>query len=333
MVGKTQLDVKELKNELKAVLTDPDKQEQSLDLLFQLLERVKNSNIAEAWSLAREALHMAEKLNSEQRKAKAHLAIADCSWKMAQVSLALDHYRSALNMFLHLQDHEGAARSYNGMGIVCAETDELEQALEYFENAMHYIKYLPTSKLAALITSNIGHLYFKSQRITEAMQCFEHALEKYTVLQDLKGQADVLNGIAGIHVQTGDYEKGLHTMQRAQELRRREKSEPSERVMAIDKMNMGITLLRMGKYDKAKQELQEAYELMLAVRFALYQPEVLKHLMHVSIELGDTAAFDEYLDVYEECCYEDIIHQAHQRQKQFREFQNIETYGLQQLLN
>jgi tetratricopeptide (TPR) repeat protein len=331
-MGHMPTETKELKIKLKVLLNEPTKQTQALEISFQLVEMLKNTSISEAWSVSREALHMAQKLNNEKRSADAHLNMADCSWKMAQMSLAVEHYESALNIFLHLQDHAGIARCYSGMGIVSAETGELEQALRYFEHAMQYVKLSPETKLAAVITGNFGHAYLKLQRHEDAMLCFEYALAEHTAQEDLEEMANVIEGMAGVHVQRGEYDTGLELMENVKDLRRREEPEPGRR-MAISMMNTGITLLRMGQVRSAKQELEQARDLMVKVRFMMYEPEILKHLMHASMELNDKVEFNNYLHLYEEYRFEDIIQQARERHKLFREFRNAATQSLEQMLN
>lgn len=323
-------EINELKNNLKVVLTDPNLQPQGLDLLFQLIERLKNTRIPEAWTLAREALHMAQQQNNQKKKADAYSALANCSWKMAQHSLAVEYFEKALNIYLDVQDRKGVASCYSGMGIVSAETGELEQALEYFERAMQYIKLLPASNLAAVITGNVGHTHFKLLQFEEAMHCFEHALNEHTAFGDEQGVANMLGGMAGVHVQRGEYNKGLELLEKVEKVCRSD--EPS-RSMAVTKMNTGITLLRMGRYYKAKKELEQARYMIESIRFTMYEPEILKHLMHASIELEEVAEFNKYLQLYEEHRYEDIIQQARERHQQFKEFQNAETRSIEQILN
>lgn len=331
-MGHMPTDIRELKVKLKALLNGPTQQPQALEIMFQLVEMLKNTSIPEAWSIAREASCLAKKLNNEKRSAEAHLTVADCSWKMAQMSLSVEHYESALNIFLHLQDHEGIARCYNGLGIVSAETGELEQAMGHFEHAMQYVKLSPESKLAAVITGNFGHAYLKLHRHEEAMTCFEHALKEHTAVNDQESLVNTLEGMAGVHVQRGEYDLGLELMEKVKDLRRREEPEPGRR-MAVAMMNTGITLLRMGQVRSAKQELEQARDLMVKVRFMMYEPEILKHLMHASIELNDKVEFNNYLHLYEEYRHEDIIQQARERHELFREFQKAETQSLGQLLN
>ncbi len=323
-------EIKDLKNKLRVLINDPQQQPGVLEMLFQLVEGLRNTRIAEAWAFAREALLMAQQLNNQKRQADAHLALADCSWKMAQYSLAVEHYEAALNIYLRSKDHAGIARGYSGMGIVCAETGELDQALQHFEHAMQYIMLSPESKLAAVVTGNFGHAYLKFQRYEDAMQCFERAMEIHTALNDKEGVANILGGMAGVHVQRGEYGKGLELLEKVKELRR---TDGSGRGMAVAMMNTGITLLRMEQFSRARQQLQQARDLMQAIRFTMYEPEILKHLMHASIGTGDADAFNNYLNLYEDYRHEDIIQQARERHKRFREFQNAETQSLTQMLH
>ena len=319
-----------LKEKLKVLLKDPQKHEEALDLLFQLVEKLRNSRISEAWNFAREALRMAQKRNSDKHKAAACLALADCEWKMGQYSWALENYQAALHSYLHIQDNLNIARCYSGMGIIAAETEELQRALECFEHAMRYHSSVKKSQFTVVVTGNIGHTYLKLQRFEEAMHCFEHALAEHTEFGNQEGMANMLGGIAGVHVLRKEYDKGLEHLAKVKELR---KSEEPGRGMAVTMMNTGITLLRMGKFQEAKHELKQARSLMEAIDLKTYEPEVLKHLMHVNLELGNTAEFDKCLHLYEACRHEDIIQQARERHKRLIEFENAETRSLKQLLD
>lgn len=322
---------KKLKNQLKEVLHEESQEPEQLNLLFQLIENLQNFNIVEAWAFAREALSIAQRQKDRSRIAEAHLAMADTSWKMSQMSLAIECYEAALNACLQLQDYERIARCYSGMGIVSAEIGELERALDFFDLAMQHIKSSSSSKLSAVVTSNIGQVYLKLQHYNEAMNCFENALTHYTIYKDEQGEANVLGGIAGVQVQTGDFDEALETIKRVKELRRSEVPEPGRR-LAIALMNTGIILLRMGQFGNAKQELEQALDLMRSVHFSMYEPEVLKHLMHASIELDQMTEFNRYLRLYEEFRHEDIINEARERHKKFRDFQSAQIQSIEQML-
>lgn len=319
-----------LKEKLKVLLKDPQKHEEALDLLFQLVEKLRNSRISEAWNFAREALRMAQKRNSDKHKAAACLALADCEWKMAQFSMAVDHYEAALNIYLQLKDEVGIAKCYNGMGIVAGETDELERALECFEQPMRYQNTLSNSEWAAVLTGNIGHTNLKLQRFEEAMECFEHALKKHTASGNQEGMATMLGGMAGVHVQRQEYDKAIELLTKVREILL---SKEPGRGMAVTMMNTGITFLRMNQFQKAKQELEQAHSLMEKIDFKAHQPEVLRHLMHACLELEDTAEFDRYMQIYEEFRHEDIIQQARDRHKRLIEFGNTQNQSIEQMLD
>lgn len=324
-----QNEIDALKDRLKLLLCEPLPQREALDVLFELIAKLRNMRIPEAWTFAREAMHIAQQLNMKHLEADASLALADCSWKMAQYALAIGYYERALNHYLSASDHVGIAKCYNGMGIVAAESGELERALECFEHAIRHIKSVPASKLAAAITGNIGHTYFKLKRMEDSLCCFENALDKHTSLGDHEGIANMLSGIAGIQVERGEYEEALDLLGRVKQLH---STERSNRGMAVAMMNTGITLLRMGRANTAKQELMQARELMVSIRFTTYEPEILLQLMHASLDCGDDAEFDKYMYLYEEYRHEDIIQQARERHDQFRQFQNAEAQSLGQIL-
>jgi tetratricopeptide (TPR) repeat protein len=320
----------ELKSKLKVRLKDPQKHEEALDLLFQLIEKLRNSRISEAWNFAREALRMAQQCNSDKHKAAARLALADCEWKMGQYSWALENYQAALHSYLQIQDNQNIARCYSGMGIIAAETEELQRALECFEHAMRYHSTVKKSQLTVVVTGNIGHTYLKLQRFEEAMNCFEHALEEHTEFGNREGMANMLEGMAGVLVLRKEYDNGLEYLAKVKELR---KSEEPGRGMAVTMMNTGITLLRKGQFNLAKQELEQAHSLMEKIDFKAHQPEVLRNLMHACLELEDTAEFDRYMQIYEEFRHEDIIQQARDRHKRLREYENIQNRSIEQMLD
>lgn len=319
-----------LKNKLKLLLKDPQKHTEALILLFQLIEKLKHTRISEAWSLANEALSMAQQQKNNQQTANAHLAIAESSWKMAQFSMAVDHYEAALNIYLQLQDEVGIAKCYNGMGIVAGETDELERALECFEQPMRNQNTISDSEWAAVLTGNIGHTNLKLQRFEEAMECFEHALKKHTASGNQEGIATMLGGMAGVHVHRQEYDKAIELLTNVREILL---SKEPGRGMAVTMMNTGITLLRKGQFNLAKQELEQAHSLMEKIDFKAHQPEVLRHLMHACLELEDTAEFDRYMQIYEEFRHEDIIKQARDRHKRLREYENIQNQSIEQMLD
>lgn len=281
----------ELEKQLKLASSDKEK----LDLLIALASHHKDDDFIDGWRYGQEALELASSLRAKESECRAHEVIAGCLWKLADYSKAMEHYETALDGFLGLADYYRMSKCYCGIGIIHGINENHQKAIENFDEGLACAKKANKAEMAATITGNIGHIYFKMGRYDDAMGCYEYSLNHHKNDGSEEGVANMLSGMAGIHVFKGEYDKGLELERRAVEICR---AADYQRGIAVGFMNIGEALRRMNKLEDAKDSLKKALNYSRSINLTMLEADVLKKLSEVCGELGEDEEASTYLKRY-----------------------------------
>lgn len=306
--------------ELERRIANSQDDVEKLDLMLELVDIYEKEDYAEGWRIGSEALDLATKLESKWGMAKSHEEMANCLWKLAEFGDAQNHYEEALDNYLLLGDLHGVGRCYCGMGIIAGSLENFRSALEYFEDGLSAANRAGKEQLSATLTGNIGHVYFNLGNYPQAMRCFDHSYQYYLEVRDEHGAANMLSGMAGIHVYQGDIEKGLELQRRAIQLH---KVADHPRGIATGMMNVGIALQQMKQFDKSKKELLAALNYSRSIQLKTVEVQILKVLSEVCSELGDAEASNHYLQLYLEAERDKKKLEVSEKKKKFRMQQHV----------
>ena len=298
--------------------------EEKLEGMLTLVELYTNTKNVEGWKLANVALALSIKLGDKTQIAKSHEGIATTAWKLAEYTLSLEHYTSAVEMYQELDNLHGVAKCYCGMGIICGTTEEYQTALEYFDAALEMSKKANRPELSANVTSNIGHIYFNFGRYHDAMDCFQKGLNYYQGANQNANSANMLSGMAGVHVYLGEYQLGLNLVRKANQLYRKTNN---KRGVVISTMNTGIALLRMGKLEKAEQELIEALTDCREIGLKTNEFEIIKHLIEVYDGMGNKLQLSKFKELLKEGMIEEKRASLKRKQEQLKEREEIKRFN------
>lgn len=293
---------------------------QRLEALLELVSINTNDDFVEGWKYGREALSLALGFKDREAEAKALEGMANCLWKLAEFTQALENFESALDKYLSLGNLYGAARCYCDLGVISGIMEDLRMALEYFEDGLSAARRSDRPHLAATLTGNIGHVYFKMGRYDDAMKCFDHGLQYYKQIEEDHGVANMLGGMAGIHVYRGEFDLGLEIVRRSLELQKRVKH---HRGIAVTMGNIGQTLQKMGKLEDAFNEYKRALNYARSFQLKVTESEMLKALSSVCSSLGKEEAAQHYLEQYMEGQTEEKKLAVKQKNEQFSQRQMI----------
>lgn len=293
---------------------------QRLEALLELVSINMNEDFVEGWKFGNEALALAIGFKDREAEAKAYEGMANCLWKLAEFTQALENFEAALDKYLSLGDLYGAARCYCGLGVISGIMEDYRMALEHFEDGLSAARRSNRSHLAATITGNIGHVYFKMGRYDDAMKCFDHGLEFYKQNNEHHGAANMLGGMAGIHVYRGEYDLGLEIVRRSFELHKKVKH---HRGMAVSMGNIGHTLQKMGKLEEAFTEFKRTLNYARSYSLKVTEMEMLQALSSICSALGKEDAARKYLDQYMDGQTEEKKMAVKQKNEQFSQRQLI----------
>ncbi|MCB0756193.1 MAG: tetratricopeptide repeat protein, partial [Flavobacteriales bacterium] len=268
-------------DELEKNLAEAKTEKDQMDAKLALAHHHMNDDFIEGYRLGQEALDLAKILIEKEAEALAHEVIAGCLWKLSDYTLAMEHYETALDGFLSLGDLYHLSKCHCGIGIIHGINEDYQMALERFEEALRCAKKADKLQMAATVTGNIGHIYLNLGRYKDALDCYEYTYEYQKSIGFKLGAADMLSGMAGVHVLQGEYDKGLELARRAVEAA---KAANHQRGVAVGIMNVGEALKRMGKPEEAKKEYKKALNYARSINLVMTETDVLKKLSEVCDE-------------------------------------------------
>ena len=308
-------EINSLQAKLRKYNADNASDAEKLEVLVQLVELLKEENFVKACEHANQAIELAEKLGDVRSNACARKGLGSSLWKMLEYEESILQFQAALDMYLVLSDHCGMAQCYSGMGVISGILEQNDTALAYFEQALSSAQLGKHLLLSAIITGNIGGVYFKLSEFENAMQCFQHAHDYFLEIGNIRGIADMLDGMAGIYVHRGQYNEGIEILRKCLALRQEERH---KRGIAVAMLNIGIANKQSGKPKQAKFELETALSYMRSINLKIYEQELFQQLMDVCLELGETESFRTYLQDYERAQYEELKQKGQQRNSMFK---------------
>ncbi|MBL4587526.1 MAG: tetratricopeptide repeat protein [Flavobacteriales bacterium] len=287
--------MKEELGQLELALKQDQQPAERLNTLLQILEAVDGMDLPRSEMLANKAIGLATQLNAPASLAKAHGHAAAALWKLAEYAQSMEHYDKALDKYLALGDMHGVAKCYIGKGIICGSLDEYRTSLEYFEHGLVASKKAARPLLSATIVGNIGNVYFQIGRYKDALDCFERGLEFYNEKEHPDEVAHMLGGMAGVYVYQGDLNKGLEYVKRTLSLHRKGVRPHGE---AVALLNLGMTLRKMGRKEKAKLQLLEALAFTRSSKLKSVEFDIHQNLSQVYTELGRADESSKHLNLY-----------------------------------
>ena len=306
--------IENLENALKQAASPKEE----LHALLALSDFQSDHEIVDGWNYGKRALRIAEKLKLKKEWARAHELIGICLRKLTEYPEALIHLELALDSYLGSGALYGVARCSCGMGIVCGSMEEIRTSLDYFEEALSACRRAQRDKLAATVVGNIGHCYFQLGRYQDAKERFQHAIDFYDKTGGGVPKANMIGGLAGVHVFTGEFEKGLDAIYRAKELYRQANDNQG---LSVAMMNQGLTYQKMGHLPKAKSTLIQALALARSIQFVVTELDSLKYLSDVCLELGQEEEAQKYLREYMESEREERMQEANIKAMQIQKRQ------------
>lgn len=307
---------------LENVLKQASSPKEEMDALLALSDYHTDHELVDGWNYGKRALRVAETLNDRDKISRANELIAMSLRKLTEYPEALTHFELALDSYLSSGDLYGVARCYCGMGIVCGSMEEYRTSLEYFEESLSACRRAKKDNLAATVVGNIGHCHFQLGRYKDAEQCFQHAISYYNDKNSDVPQANMIGGLAGVYVHTGEFDKGLASLEQAKQLYTKVDDEHG---LSVAMMNEGLTYQKMGNLVRAKGALIQALAFARSVQFTMTELDCLKYLAEVCTQLNQEEEAQKYLAEYLNSENEERIAEANLKAEQIKKRQFLRS--------
>jgi tetratricopeptide (TPR) repeat protein len=208
--------------------------------------------------------------------------IGDCLLRLGRWERAAEAHREAAAHATRLGDDRAAAVSNGQLAAVRLEQGRYTEALEGYTAAREAFQKLGEPRMVAVAWHQIGMVHQEAGQFEAAEQAYQHSLALEVQQNNQAGQADTLNQLGLLYQRQGRLEDAVGFHRQAVDIAVRSDDLADE---GRGRYNLANTLLRLGRYDQARTELQRAVECDKPYGHAA-EPwktwELLEHLEHAT---------------------------------------------------
>lgn len=222
--------------------------EKQYDELVAFIKRGSYADSAAVFSYGNKAISIAERLNSESKKAQIYQYFANYHYYSGRMDIAA-HYYDTSNLIAKqvndsamivsnevrktfiqsIQDPYNAesrfkelariaikhqflvslVESYNGLGIIYEDRQDMPQALTFYLKGLKEAEKTQDPRLLGMIYNNIGLTKVQLKQYDEALTDFKKGLEYAELSEDIRLPFNLENNIGLIYNNKEDYEKAI----------------------------------------------------------------------------------------------------------------------------
>ncbi|MGW7581598.1 AfsR/SARP family transcriptional regulator [Kitasatospora sp. NPDC054768] len=222
--------------------------------------RIRTARYALAQRASERALAIARAAGSAECTAAALERLAQIRWSQSDLSASLATQREVVEIHRQSGDEWNTARCLNNLGTILLHLGDSQAALDAFSEALPLAKTLGAARLGLQLLGNLGGIHLSSQNPNAARDAFEQilatgenilppndlaairvnlaaslrlpaeadraaelyraALRTFRQTGNRRAEADAMNGLGAVHLETGQYDAALDQNSRALELAR-----------------------------------------------------------------------------------------------------------------
>jgi tetratricopeptide (TPR) repeat protein len=186
-------------------------------------------------------------------------------------------------------DKEDLMQVYNWLGLIYSGMGYLDDAILYYNRSLSLARSLGDRRGQATVLNNIAGIYRDKGELDKALGYFEESLRLQT---DEKEKATIYNNMAVIYREKDDYQKAVEYFQKAIEIRERHGDYHGA---SISKLNLGGTYIEMRDYEKAEKYILEGLEGIKKVGDKYWEATGYKYLGWLYRDKGDKRTAKFYL--------------------------------------
>ena len=313
-----------------------DKGRALVHTLNEISWEYKNSNADSALFYGNKALKVAESLNDQQAVASAYNSIASSYEALSDLDNALDYHKKSLELKEQISDTIGIANSYNNLGIIYDTKGNYSKALENYFNALRiYEVHSDEFQKVPMVFVNIGIVYKKQKEYDKVLEYYKKALKIYKDNNYFVGEAITTGNVGSVLLNLEKYDESINYSLRAEKLYdslgytryvpymlvniaiakdslKQYKEAEKDYLLSIAaftkdknlyelsnaKVNLARNYIATSKYELAKQQLNDAIEIIMKNDYKEMEIKALKQLAAVNSATGNYKNAFDYLKRY-----------------------------------
>lgn len=224
-----------------------------INLMNQLANAWKHTDLQRTLELAGEALDLARKVNFASGEARAMNMLGLAAYRMSEHALAIERLRSAKEMAETIQDSTTLMMAIGNLGLVHSRLGDFPTALQYYHRQLAMVQAKGDSLNIYRILNNMGLLHHRANNEELAIGYLRQALDIAERRKDEANMASVLHNQATRLNENGSPDTARVLFERALTLN---KATGNDRFQATNHMALAMWFLEAGDVDRPWQPVQ-----------------------------------------------------------------------------
>jgi len=183
----------------------------------------------------------------------------DCLADLGRLEEAAETYKKGIKISEELGDSRGTAAEKVQLGTVRMEQGRYDEALKAYDEAMTIFENLGEPASVAVIWHQMGMVHEKAHRFEAAEQAYRQALSIDVQQNNQAGEAGSLLQLSNLYDKMGRIEESAIFIRQAADKYVEIKDMAKE---GVARNNLADTLIKLKRYDDARQEILRAIECM-----------------------------------------------------------------------
>jgi signal transduction histidine kinase len=245
-------------NELKEKLEGTQDSVDKINLLNELAETVRFSNLQESLKYSKQAVDVSESIDNLPGQARSYWNYGINLRLVSQLIESLKYFEAALKIYDKLDDSNGQATVLNSIANIHANSGDYQKALEFLNKSYRLLEKIENREIESSILSNFGSVY---QEMGDYSTALEYYLKSSLIHTEyLQGIPEtLLNNIGEVYKMLGEYETALEYYFKSLKLAR-EKNNKSDEGFAL--LNLALVYGTLNDFEKAIMYLRESTEIL-----------------------------------------------------------------------
>ena len=255
---------------------------ESVDILIQRAQVLRNRNVNQAMSLLDDALSIAQQASYKEGMAQIIRDKASCYLIQKQYKLSLTAFTEAIQFFQTLGDRHGQLDCLNEISSIYFKLGDCPSALHYILQSLKINTELGDSEGIANNYNELGKLYVFLQEYQNAIDHFKNGLK---IFEGLKNKNQMINSyflLGNAYNWLDDYDKTLYYLLRASNsIEQLEDADTKAKTLG----SLAILYTKLKDYEKAISYFNEALNLAKEGASPVVNAQIKKSLGNLYIDL------------------------------------------------
>ncbi len=269
---------------LQSVLAEPLTEKIEVDIYNHLASLFTNVNSDTALFYADKALKLAEETDYKRGVAVAHARFGSAYFGKAEDDLSLESWLKSLELSRELNDSVNLCVVYHGLGIIYDVMDQEEDAIETLKQALEIAEILSLNEMKARIYLSMSIVSKALDQPDAAMTYIKNSLKISEDIGFVLGIISASNFLATLYIHQDKDELALEYLFRSLALSKKD-GNPRRANYAL--IRIGRIYIKRGDYDKARQVLNEAVEVVKGTNLTSYEQDAYEELYVLDTLVGD----------------------------------------------